>query len=44
MKELHEIEAGSVYTDCQCTPGETVTTPIPEICLSPTGDDCLKIA
>ena len=47
MLELHEVEEGSVYKDCQCTPGEmttkfpTATTPLPGICLSPTGNDCL---
>ena len=46
MLELHEVE-GSVYKDCQCTPGEmitkfpTATTSLPGTCLSPTGNDCL---
>jgi hypothetical protein len=25
MLELHEVEEGSVYKDCQCTPGEMIT-------------------
>lgn len=47
MMELHDVEEGVVYPDCQCTPTEmttkfpTATTPLPGICLSPTGNDCL---
>lgn len=42
MIEVHDKNSGSVTNGCQCTPGETYTTPVPlpEECYSPSGTNC----